>query len=413
LKRDLRFILGAQGLRAFAYGLGSILVGDALGSAGFSSAQAGAVFTAMLAGMALSTVIVGRVGERIGRRRLYCCLFVLMGATGTVFALTRSLWLLVLAALTGTMSTDPNESGPLTSIEQAMIGEAPGPARVGVFGRYNAVAYLAGAAGALAAGGPQALRRIIPAVPANQKFLLVFPVVGLACALLGSRLSEKVEAGGVSDRPPAPPLTESKKVVRRLGALFALDSFGGGFIVQTFLVYWFKRRFGVSVDAMGLLFFGAGLLQAISSILAGRLAGKIGLLNTMVFTHLPSNVLLMLVPLAPTFPVAAALLLARFALSQMDVPARQAYVAALVRPGERTAAAAYTNSARYFARPLGPALGGALMQAVAVGAPLVGAGLIKICYDLAIFRLFRKTPLDPEAPPTLPEAASSQPVPNA
>ena len=388
------------------------MIGDLLGSSGVSAAEAGAVFTAMLAGMALSTIIVGRVGERVGRRRLYSYLFFMLGVTGTLFALTRSIGWLVAAALTGTMSTDPNESGPITSIEQAMIGEAPGPVRAGIFGKYNAVAYLAGAAGALAAGGPQALRRFIPALPANQRFLLIFPVVGLVCAVLARRLSPGVEAEGSVAKPAAPPLGESKGVVRRLGALFALDSFGGGFIVQAFLVYWFRRRFGASADVMGLVFFVAGLLQAASSIVAGKLAAKIGLLNTMVFTHLPSNVLLTLVPFAPSFRAAAALLLARFALSQMDVPARQAYVAALVKPSERTASAAYTNSARYLARPLGPALGGALMQATMVGAPFIAAGALKIVYDLAIFRVFRKTPLRPEGPHPPAAAPTVLPVSN-
>src|SRR5262249_19694849 len=253
-----------------------------------------------------------------------------------VFALTHWLPALILAALTGTLSTDPNESGPITSIEQAMMGSAPVDMRARVFGRYNAVAYLAGAVGSLTAGGPAAFRQLYPALPADQRWLLAFPIIAAVCVGLSRRMSSAMEA----DRARETRLIRSRKNVQRLAALFALDAYGGGFVVQTFLVYWFHRRYGATTEQMGLVFFGAGLLQAASSIVAGRIASKIGLLNTMVFTHLPSNILLMAVPFSPVFGGAVALLLARFALSQMDVPARQAYVVTIVDPSERTAAAA-------------------------------------------------------------------------
>jgi predicted MFS family arabinose efflux permease len=184
--------------------------------------------------------------------------------------------------------------------------------------------------------------------------------------------------------------------VQRLAALFALDAFAGGFVVQAFLVFWFGRRYGATPEAMATLFFAVGVLQAGSSVVAGRLAGRIGLLNTMVFTHLPSNVLLAAVPFAPNLPVAAALLIARSALSQMDVPARQAYVVTMVDPAERTAAAAYTNTARYVVRPIGPVAAGALMQALWIGTPFLVAGGLKCVYDLLIFSMFRKVPLPDE-----------------
>jgi predicted MFS family arabinose efflux permease len=174
--------------------------------------------------------------------------------------------------------------------------------------------------------------------------------------------------------------------------LFALDAFAGGFVVQAFMVFWFSRQFGVGPEVMGVVFFGVGLLQAASSIAAGRIGEHIGLLNTMVFTHLPSNVFLALVPLAPTLPLAILLLLARSALSQMDVPARQAYIAALVDPGELTAAAAYTNAARYVVRPVGPALASGAMT-LAVGLPFVIAGGLKVVYDLVLFATFRRVDL--------------------
>ena len=389
---DVRLIYLIQAVRAFLYGFSSILVGSSLAAAGLDDAAVGAVFTAMLLGMALSSLAVGRWGEALGRRPSYIGLLVIMGVAGTVFALTGSVPFLVIAALTGTLSTDPNESGPITTVEQAMLASAPAGERSRVYGRYNAVAYLAGAAGALAAGGPSAVRDLLPGIPPDQRWLLLMPIGALACVVLALRLSTRVEVS--ADLPPgARGLQRSRGVVRRLAALFSLDAFAGGFIVQSFMVYWFGRQFGADAELMGLVFFGVGLLQAASSIVAGWLAARIGMLNTMVFTHLPSNVLLALIPLAPSLPVAVLLLLARSVLSQMDVPARQAYVAALVDPAERTAAAGYTNAARHLARPAGPALASLSMGMVA-GLPFVIAGGLKAVYDLALYFTFRRVPLE-------------------
>jgi predicted MFS family arabinose efflux permease len=187
--------------------------------------------------------------------------------------------------------------------------------------------------------------------------------------------------------------TSTGSTIRKLAALFAVDSFAGGFVVQAFIVFWFHRRFGTTVETMSLVFFAAGLLQAASSIVAARLGDRIGLINVMVFTHLPSNVLLILVPFAPSAGAAIALLLVRYALSQMDVPTRQAFVVSVVDPEERTAAAAYTNTARYVSRPFGPVIGGVLMQHVALAGPWVAAGSLKIVYDLVLFALFRRVPV--------------------
>ncbi|MFN2545120.1 MAG: MFS transporter [Actinomycetota bacterium] len=413
---DLRSILWIQALRAFLYGFATVLLGTTFAAAGLSDAEAGAVFTAMLAGMALSSIAVARWGHLAGRRRLYASLLLLMGAAGSVFVFTLWLPVLVLVSLTGTLSTDPNESGPITSLEQAMLGETAPATRTRIFGRYNAIAYLAGSLGALTAGGPAALRNAIPALPSNRAFFLAFPLIGAICALLVRRLSAAVEGrrggrrsdSGASERSdasgkegrgaPPRPTAGTTGTIRRLAALFALDSFGGGFIVQTFIVFWFRRKFGASVETMSLVFFAAGLLQAASSIVATWLAARIGLLNVMVFTHLPSNLLLLAVPLVPSIGVAITLLLARFALSQMDVPTRQAYVVSMVDSGQRTAAAAYTNTARYVARPFGPAIGGVLMQHVALAAPWIAAGGLKIAYDGALFALFRRVPIPGDGP---------------
>jgi predicted MFS family arabinose efflux permease len=391
-RRDLRTIFAIQALRALLYGFGSVLIGASLANAGYSDAKVGLVFTAMLAGFAVTSVAVGTRGDRIGRRRLYAGLFLVMAVAGTVFALTGSLLLLVLAALTGTISVEANESGPITSLEQAMIPQAaPTPLeRNRAFALYNAVAYLAGSLGALAAGGPDFFRRFFPAVPASQRFLLAYAAIGLACAFLASRLSPQMESGEELTAERKFPLVRHKRRVAGLAGLFAIDSFGGGFVVNSFIVFWFQRKFGASTETMGLVFFVAGLLQSGSSIAAGRLANRIGLLNTMVFTHLPSNVLLILIPFMPSLTLAIVVLLARFAISQMDVPARQAYVVSVVDPSERTAAASYTNTARYVVRPVGPALGGYLMQTVSRAAPFVAAGALKIIYDVLILATFRR-----------------------
>jgi predicted MFS family arabinose efflux permease len=339
---------------------------------------------------------VGSLGDRIGRRRLYAALLGLMGAVGVVFAISESLWVLCLVALTGTMSTDANESGPITSLEQAMIGQASPEARLRVFGRYNAVAYLAGALGALTAGGPAFLRNVWAGAPQDQRWLLVFPLVAAVSVGLATRLSALMEAG--RDRPQRP-LTRSRRNVIRLSALFATDAFAGGFVVSSFIAFWFSRRFHASLALMSVVFFVGGLLQAGSSIVAARVGARVGLLKTMVLSHLPSNLLLMAVPLMPATGPAVGCLLVRFALSQMDVPTRQAYIAGMVDPQERTAAAAFTNTSRYVARPFGQILAGPLMANVALGAPFVVAGTIKCGYDLVLWRTFRRVELPEEVIP--------------
>ncbi|TMD09139.1 MAG: MFS transporter [Chloroflexi bacterium] len=389
---DSKRILINQALRGFAYGFGAVLLGASLQARGWSSVQVGFLLTTIIAGIAVMSIVVGTMGDRIGRRRLYAALFLLMAAAGTVFALTSQIWLLLLAALTGTLSTDVVEAGPLSSLEVVMLPTGlTGNARTRIFGTYNTVAVLAGSTGALLAGGPALLRRVWPGVPADQRFFLVFLVVGLAGAWLATSLSERVE---VKVARSGRPLGRSRPAVLRLAALFSVDAFAGGFIVQSFIAYWFRLRFGVPLETLGLIFFLVGLLQAASFAAATRLAGRIGLLNTMVFTHLPSNLLLAAIPLAPTFPLALALLFARFALSQMDVPTRQAYVLALVDPEERTAAIAFTNTARYVVRPLAPVLAGVAQQ-VSLGLPFVLAGTIKAGYDLVIWGSFRRRAIVP------------------
>jgi predicted MFS family arabinose efflux permease len=388
LTSDARRIFLIRGLRAFAYGFGSVLLGVSLEAAGFSGAQVGIILTATLAGSAVLTALLGYVGDRIGRRAAPVGLSLLMAGAGTVFAVTDTFWALLLAALSGTVATAALESGPFVTLEQAIIPQTSSPEqRNRVFGIYNAVAAMAGTLGALTAGGPAFFRGFFPALPASQRWFLLYAALGIAAAFLAARLSPRVEVGQTPERRPTP-LRRSRRIVWGLSGLFALDAFGGGFVLQAYIVYWFRVRFDASPELLGLVFFGVGILQSVSFLVATRLANRIGLVNTMVFTHLPSNVLLAAISFAPNLGLALALLLARFALSQMDVPARQSYVVAVVDPDERTAAASVTNATRTVAQALSPALAGALLQSLALGAPFVLAGALKSIYDLGLLVAF-------------------------
>jgi len=395
---DVRRIFAAQAFRAAAYGFTSVFLGISLEARGWSSARVGLLLTAVVAGTAAMNLLVGTLGDRFGRRRTYAALFLGLALSGTVFGVTTAQWALMAVALTGTLSTDVVESGPFTSLEQGMLPSALGgrdPTRI--FGRYNAVATLTGSFGALAAGGPALLRDAWTGLPADERFFLVLVPAGVIGALIALSLSDAVEERPAAKAGPRRGLQKSRSRVVRLAGLFAVDSLAGGFAVQSFIAYWFRAKFDIQVEVLGAVFFAVGILQTASFLAATRIAERFGLLNTMVFTHLPSNLLLAAIPLAPTAGIAITLLLGRFALSQMDVPTRQAYIARMVDPAERTAAAAYTNSARYVVRPIGPALAG-LVQQVALGLPFFIAGGVKCCYDIALWSWFRRISLEPDQP---------------
>jgi predicted MFS family arabinose efflux permease len=341
------------------------------------------VLASLLAGSALVSVLIARHGDQVGRRRCYRLLLVAMAIAGTVFALTAWLPALILAGLSGAVSTEVVESGPFTSLEQAMLPHAGGET-TRLFGTYNTVATLAGSLGAL-----------IALISTSPHGMLAYPLAAAAGLIASSRLSPAVEVGHELFEEPRPPLHRSRGIVAKLSALFALDSFGGGFVPQTFIAYLFVRKYDASPQTLAIVFFAIGILQAASFQAAVRLAGRIGLLRTMVFTHLPSNLLLIAVAFAPTLESAIALLLCRFALSQMDVPTRQAYVMAVVDPSERTAAAAYTNTARYLTRPIAPLAAGAALR-VGLGAPFLIAGALKSIYDLGLYLTFRTVAVEGE-----------------
>jgi predicted MFS family arabinose efflux permease len=383
-------ILAAQALRAFAYGLAAVVLGTSLAARGWTTTRVGALLGCVLAGTILASLLVATVGDRIGRRRLYAALFIALALTGAVFASTDRFGLLALVSLLGALSTEVVESGPFTSLEQPMLAERTGGhARTRTFGTYNAVAAIAGSLGALAASGSNLLD---DTAGGGHTLFWWFVPVGLLGALIAMSLSPAVEPAAPA-LAHTPRLTAPRRRVLGLSALFAVDSFGGGFVVQSFIAYYLADRFDASLEQLGVLFFALGVLQTASFLAAPRLAERFGLLNTMVFTHLPSNVLLAAIAFAPSLTVAVALLLVRQTLSQMDVPTRQAYVMALVPPDERTAAAGSTNTARYLVRPVGPLLAGAAQQ-VALGVPFLLAGAIKSTYDLVLWRWFRHVELD-------------------
>ncbi len=409
---NTQLILVMRGLRSLAYGLLAVLLGVALADEGFSPAAIGVLITVSLVGDMVGTYVIGLVADTWGRRRALALLSLLMAATGLVFGLVRSYPVLLVAAFFGTLGTSASETAPFLPIDQAMIAQVTEPEhRTGLFARYNLVASGSSAGGALVAGVPGLLTQAgLPLSSGIRLLFGVYAALALMVAGLSLRLSPPVEAPSHAPvqvtsmwQRLVPSLGRSRGIVWRLTALFSVDALAGGLVVQSLMALFFHLRFGVSLTTLSVLFFGANLLSALSFLAAVPLARRFGLLNTMVFTHLPSNVLLALVAFAPTFPVAAALLLVRQALSQMDVPTRQAYTMALVHPQERTAAASVTSLARSVGSASSPVFSGLLLQGplLVLGLPFILAGLLKSAYDCSLWMVFRHVHLEEEQrPPT-------------
>ena len=363
---------------------------------GYDDVHIGLVLSAAVAGAAAMTVLWALLADRVGRRRSVIALSVLMTAGGLLFAFAASFEVLLLAAFTGTISATSSEVGAFLTVEQAILPQtAPPGRRTWLFSLYAFAANAAQALGALFAGAATAVAASSGLVGADafRPLFVLYALVGLANLALFLTLSDKVELARVEGQrtfPGFPGVHRSRGVVARLAALFALDAFAGGLVVQSLVAYWFDLRWGFTPAQLGILFFGVNLLSGLSLLAAGRLAMRIGLVNTMVFTHIPSNVLLMLVPLMPSGGLAAALFLARMSISQMDVPTRQSYVMAVVDPDERVAAAGFTNVARGAATALAPTLTGYAFSVAALGVPFVIAGGLKVVYDLLVYRSFRR-----------------------
>lgn len=397
---DGRTILASRAVRTFAYGFVSVLLGIYLEEKGLSDFQIGAIFTLALVGSAVGTIIAGLLTDRLGRRRFLLVFGVMMAASGLAFALSDSFYLLALFALTGTLTPSGGEVGPFLSLEQTMLPQTSDfSRRTHLFALYNLMGTFAGALGALFSGAPRYLESwlALEHLEALRLMLLVYAGLAMVSTLLFARLSPAVELGALTVRASAHNpgrfgLHRSRRRVAGLAALFSLDSLGGGFVVQSLVALFFFRKFGVSLDTLGVIFFVSGLLSAASFLVAARLASRIGLINTMVFTHIPSSVFLILVPVAPTLPLALALYLARQSLSQMDVAPRQSYIVSVVEPEERAAAVSFTNVSRTIASAISPVMAGYVIGAVSAGVPFLLGGGIKILFDSLLFVFYRNVP---------------------
>lgn len=382
-------LIAARGMRGLADGFASVMLAAYLTALGLDPLEVGAIVTATLLGSALLTLAVGLVGDRLDPRRVLLGASALMLATGLGFAGLHSFWPLALVAFAGTLNPSAGDVSVFLPTEQAVLaGSVEARRRTALFARYNLTGALLGALGALASGAPDLLSRSAGVDPllAMQLGFVAYGALAIAVALLYTGLPAR--AASLAP-PPRMPLARSRRVVLELSALFSVDSFGGGLAVNSLLVLWLYQRFGIEPAVAGAVFFGTGLLTAFSQLLSPLLAARIGMIRTMAYTHLPANLFLLLAPFMPSAPLAIACLLARSALSQMDVPARQAYVMASVPPEERTAAASVTNVPRSLASAAAPLLAGALLRDSPFGWPIVLAGALKAGYDLALLARFR------------------------
>ncbi|MFL5778954.1 MAG: MFS transporter [Chloroflexota bacterium] len=394
MTRDAWLLFLARAIRMSGYGALGVILVLYLAAAGFDARQIGILLTLTLVGDTLISLYLTTHADAIGRRRTLVIGAVLMAGAGLIFAGSTGFLILLVVATLGVISPSGSEVGPFLPIEQAALTEVtPAERRTSIYAWYNLVGSIATATGALVAG------LVVGALQgagwsdtdAYRLILISYAIRGLVLIPIVRAISPAVEV------PPADTsiarrlgLHRSRGIVGRLSALFALDAFGGGLIVQSLLAFWFHDRFGTPVEVLGAIFFGANILAAISALAAARIAARIGLINTMVFTHLPSNVLLMLVPLMPTVELAIVVLLARFSISQMDVPTRQSYTMAVVEPDERSAAAGVTGIARTTGAALSPLIAAPLFAVPGLASlPFFLAGGLKIAYDLALWRAFR------------------------
>lgn len=395
MNNNVAILFSTRIIRLFCYGFLSVVLALYLIETGLTEGQIGLLFTLTLAGDAGISLWLTTSADRFGRRRTLVIGALLMLGAGVAFILTNNVVLLMAAAIIGVISPSGNEIGPFLSIEQAALTQLiSNEKRTKVFAWYNLVGSFATATGALAGGWMAQFLQTkgFPALGAYKIVLAGYAVGGLVLTMLFLSLSSAVEvavtAGGETRRVLG--LHRSKSVVMRLSALFALDAFAGGLIIQSMIAYWFHVKYGVESGIIGSIFFGANVLAGVSALLAVRLANKFGLINTMVFTHIPSNILLMLVPLMPNLPLAIGLLLLRFSISQMDVPTRQSYTMAVVAPDERSAAAGVTGIARSVGSSFSPVLTGIFIaNPILFSLPFYLCGGLKIVYDLLLYRSFR------------------------
>ncbi len=407
-RRDVTLLFATRGLRMFGYGFLAVVLVLYLDALGYSGGEVGLLLALTLIGDAAISLWLTTHADRIGRRRVLVAGAGLMLAAGLAFVATPIYAVLVVAATIGVISPSGNEVGPFLAVEQASLSQLVDPrGRTGLFARYQLAGSLATAVGSLVAGvvAQLAIDRGAGTADAYRLVIAGYALVGIGLAVLFSRVSVDVEVPAAELTDPTIRsrlgLHRSQGVVLRLSALFALDAFAGGFVMQSFIAFWFSQRFGVDPTQLGVILFGANILAGVSALAAGPLAARFGLVRTMVFTHLPSNVLLALVPFMPSLPLAVAVLLVRFSISQMDVPTRQSYTMAIVDPDERSAAAGVTGVARSIGVAVSPLIAGPLYLGTAfAGAPFVIAGGLKVVYDLLLYRRFQavRPPEESSAP---------------
>jgi MFS family permease len=399
VQRDAALLFLARFTRLFAYGALSVVLVFYLSSIGLTESRIGMLLTLTLIGDTAVSLILTTQADRIGRRRMLIAGSILMAGAGLAFVVTRNFFFLVVAGTVGVISPSGNEVGPFLSIEQAALAHVVSASkRTSAFAWYTLTGSFATAIGSLCGGFlPSLIRPSEPSSADGYRAVVVcYAVLGAALTLVFAQLSSATEVAQANERLPPHAVKKdllgvahSRQIVLKLSGLFALDSFGGGFVVQSLAAYWFYLRFGVKPATLGAIFFGANIFAGISALLASRLASRIGLVRTMVFTHLPSNILLILLPLMPSVRLAVGVLLLRFSISQMDVPTRQSYTMAVVRPEERSAAAGITGVARTVGASIPPMFVGLMFARPAwINAPFFIAGILKIVYDLLLYRQF-------------------------
>jgi len=399
LSRDGKLLLSARIVRTFAYGFLSIVLAIYLSLIGFNEILIGLILSATLVNSVIFNLIAGFYADKIGRRNFLIIYALLMSISGAIFLGTENYIALIVAAFIGTVNVTGSDTGAFLSIEQAALPQTVNDTkkRNTVFALYNMVGTFAMSAGVLLAGLPQLFQQQfgLDQIESIKPLFLLYILAGLIVTVIYFFLTKNIELQIQNKKKARPSIKQtlspqSKRIVGKLSGLFSIDSFGGGFVIQSIVSFWFFTKFGADLTTLALIFSVAGVLTAFSFIVATRIADKIGLINTMVFTHIPSNILLILLAFAPTFSIAIILYLVRMALSQMDVPTRQSYIVAVVKEDERTAAAAITNTSRNISQAVSPSLTGAIIQSLGLSAPFVVGGLVKIVYDIALYVNFRK-----------------------
>jgi MFS family permease len=412
ITKDGELLLIARILRTFGYGFLSIILSIYLKLLGFDGFLIGLILSSTLINSVIFTLVASFYADRIGRKNMLIIYASFMAISGIVFFVTSNYIVLIAACLIGTINVTGTETGAFLSIEQAMLPQTVKDAkkRNTLYAFYNMVGTFAMSAGVLVSGLPGVIQHQLglSEIVSIRPLFLLYSVLGVAVLCTYLLLSKKVEltekyAEETKDlesdekkKARSKPLTQtlsptSKKIVAKLSGLFAIDSFGGGFVIQSIVSLWFFTKFGADLTLLSYIFSTAGVLTAFSFLASAKIADKIRLINTMVFTHIPSNILLILVAFSPTLPIAVALYLARMALSQMDVPTRQSFIVAAVKEDERTAAAGITNISRNISQAISPSIAGSILQSVSLlSAPFVLGGLIKIVYDIALYLQFKR-----------------------